>query len=138
MPIGRFDTLGQAGRYWCFLGIVARVGRRGVLFSVFARQEKRLRLQRLGGRHAQGHQAGKKAYKERHRLFFEGLSEAEKVEYATKMAHDAQIYDEPEFDPQELQSEYYRGLYAFDNRKTMSIPTRHCILGFPLSLRSAR
>lgn len=33
------------------------------------------------------------------------------------MAHDAQIYDEPEFDPQELQSEYYRGLYAFDNRK---------------------
>lgn len=37
--IGRFDTLGQAGRYWCFLGIVARVGRRGVLFPVFARQE---------------------------------------------------------------------------------------------------
>ncbi len=59
----------------------------------------------------------KKAYKEQHRLFFEGLSESEKVEYATKMAHDAQIYDEPDFEPEELQSDYYRGLYELDNRK---------------------
>ena len=59
----------------------------------------------------------KKAYKEQHRLFFEALSESEKVEYATKMAHDAQIYDEPDFDPSELQSDYYRGLYDLDNRK---------------------
>ena len=33
------------------------------------------------------------------------------------MAHDAQIYDEPDFDPEELQSEYYRGLHRFDSRK---------------------
>lgn len=59
----------------------------------------------------------KKAYKEQHRLFFEALTEAEKVEYATKMAHDAQIYDEPDFNPEELKSDYYRGLYQFDNRK---------------------
>jgi len=59
----------------------------------------------------------KKAYKEQHRLFFEALSESEKVEYATKMAHDAQIYDEPDFDPADLKSDYYRGLYDLDNRK---------------------
>ena len=59
----------------------------------------------------------KKAYKEQHRLFFEALNEAEKVEYATKVAHDAQIYDEPDFEPSELQSDYYRGLYELDNRK---------------------
>ena len=59
----------------------------------------------------------KKSYKEQHRLFFEALSETEKVEYATKVAHDAQIYDEPDFEPSELQSDYYRGLYELDNRK---------------------
>ena len=59
----------------------------------------------------------KKAYKERHRLFFEGLSETEKVEYATKMAHDAELYDEPDFEPEQLQSDYYRGLYELDDRK---------------------
>lgn len=59
----------------------------------------------------------KKAYKEQHRLYFESLDEAGKVEYATKMARDAQIYDEPEFDANELQSEYYRKLHEFDNRK---------------------
>lgn len=59
----------------------------------------------------------KKAYKEQHRLYFDSLDEAGKVEYATKMARDAQIYDEPEFDPEELESDYYRGLYELDNRK---------------------
>lgn len=59
----------------------------------------------------------KKVYKEQHRLFFEALSEEEKVLYATKMAHDAQIYDEPDFNPEELQSEYYQGLYRLDSRK---------------------
>ncbi|MCF7520566.1 inorganic phosphate transporter [Neisseria sp. ZJ106] len=59
----------------------------------------------------------KKAYKEQHRLFFENLDESGKVEYATKMARDAQIYDEPDFNPEELQSDYYRELYSFDQRK---------------------
>ncbi|PSJ80792.1 inorganic phosphate transporter [Neisseria iguanae] len=59
----------------------------------------------------------KKAYKEQYRLFFETLDEAGKVDYATKIAHDAEIYNEPEFDPAELQSDYYRGLYEIDNRK---------------------
>lgn len=59
----------------------------------------------------------KKAYKEQYRLFFETLDEAGKVDYATKISHDAEIYNEPEFDPAELQSDYYRGLYEIDNRK---------------------
>lgn len=59
----------------------------------------------------------KKAYKEQYRLFFESLDEAGKVDYATKIARDAEIYNEPDFDPAELQSDYYRGLYDIDSRK---------------------
>ena len=89
-----------------------------VSYLVFSRIKKKcIRLQRLGGRNLKTIKQEKKAYKEQHRLFFEALNEAEKVEYATKVAHDAQLYDEPDFEPSELQSDYYRGLYELDNRK---------------------
>ncbi|ASK27492.1 inorganic phosphate transporter [Neisseria chenwenguii] len=59
----------------------------------------------------------RRAYKARHNEFFEGLDDAGKADYATKLSHDAQIYDEADFDPDELQSDYYRGLYELDVRK---------------------
>ncbi|MDO1510941.1 MULTISPECIES: inorganic phosphate transporter [unclassified Neisseria] len=59
----------------------------------------------------------KKTYKEQHRLYFESLDESEKIECASAMARDAQIYGEGDFDPSELESSYYRGLYDIDNRK---------------------
>ena len=61
--------------------------------------------------------AERKQHKEQHKLLFEALSEQEKVQVATAMARDAQIYNEPEFDPAELESNYYRGLYAIEQRK---------------------
>ncbi len=60
----------------------------------------------------------KKAYKEQHRQHFESLSEADKVECASAMARDAQIYGEPDMDPSELESAYYKGLYDIDHRKS--------------------
>ena len=60
----------------------------------------------------------KKAYKEQHRQYFESLSEAEKIECASAMARDAQIYGEPDLDPLELESAYYKGLYDIDHRKS--------------------
>ncbi|MCS4532711.1 inorganic phosphate transporter [Neisseria montereyensis] len=59
----------------------------------------------------------KKAYKAQHRLYFESLDEATKIECATAMARDAQIYGESDLDPTELESTYYQGLYDIDNRK---------------------
>ena len=60
----------------------------------------------------------KKAYKEQHRAYFEGLSESEKIECASAMARDAQIYGDADFDPSELESSYYKGLYDIDHRKS--------------------
>ncbi|MDO5058919.1 MAG: inorganic phosphate transporter [Neisseria sp.] len=61
--------------------------------------------------------AQKKAYKEEHRLRFESLPEQEKIEAASAMARDAQIYNEPDFDPSELESAYYKGLHEINERK---------------------
>lgn len=61
--------------------------------------------------------AERKSYKKAHRLRFEVLSESEKVATASAMARDIEIYDDPDLDPAELESDYYRGLYEIDQRK---------------------
>lgn len=61
--------------------------------------------------------SAKKAYKEEHRLRFEALPEQAKIEAASAMARDAQIYNEPDFDPNELESDYYKGLHEISQRK---------------------
>lgn len=61
--------------------------------------------------------AEKKAYKEQHRQRFEALDEAAKIETASAMARDAQIYSDSDLDPNELESNYYKGLYEIDTRK---------------------
>lgn len=61
--------------------------------------------------------AEKKAYKEQHRLRFESLDEQEKIQAASAMARDAQIYDELDYEADELESNYYKGLHEIDQRK---------------------
>ena len=61
--------------------------------------------------------AEKRAYKEQHRVRFEALDEQEKIEVSTAMARDAQIYNEDDFDPAELESNYYKGLHEINMRK---------------------
>lgn len=59
----------------------------------------------------------KKAYNEKHRAFFESLSEHEKIQTASAMARDVQLYEDPDFRPEDLESEYYKGLYDIERRK---------------------
>lgn len=61
--------------------------------------------------------AEKKAYKEQHRLRFESLDEQEKIQATSAMARDAQIYDELDYEADELESNYYKGLHEIDQRK---------------------
>lgn len=61
----------------------------------------------------------KKAHKEQYRVHFESLSEHDKVVAASAMARDAQTYGERDGTEEELEleSEYYKGLYALEKRR---------------------
>lgn len=61
--------------------------------------------------------AEKKAFKQQHKATFEQLDGQAKITTATAMARDAQLYEEPDLDPKELESDYYKGLYEIDQRK---------------------
>lgn len=60
----------------------------------------------------------KKAFKEQHRNYLKSLSDHAQIEDAGAMARDAQIYGEEDFDPNELESAYYKGLHDIDTRKS--------------------
>ena len=109
----QWDKLGEIALSWILSPVLGGI----VSYLLFSRIKKNvLDYNSWADNTLKGIKLEKKAYKERAPPVFDALSESEKVEYATKMAHDAQIYDEPDFDPEELQSEYYRGLHRFDSQ----------------------
>lgn len=61
--------------------------------------------------------AEKKAYKEQHLLAMDNLDQEEKIALTQQMASDADIYAEADYDPNELQSEYYKKMHEFEERK---------------------
>ena len=61
----------------------------------------------------------KKAHKERHKLSFDTMSEAQKIDAASAMARDAQIYaDADASEDMDLESDYYKGLREIETRKS--------------------
>ncbi|EWS80329.1 phosphate permease [Brachybacterium phenoliresistens] len=56
------------------------------------------------------------AHRTRHRQAFERLDEIQQISYTNAMAQDAVTATRPDFDPEELESDYYRELRAIDEK----------------------
>lgn len=63
--------------------------------------------------------AKKKELKEQHKIKFAALDEPEKILVSNAMARDAQLYNDADsdFDPNELESNYYKALYEIEKEK---------------------
>ncbi|WP_373741203.1 inorganic phosphate transporter [Neisseria sp.] len=110
----KWDKMGEIAASWVLSPVLGGL----VSYIVFSQIKKNvLDYNAWADETVRGLKQEKKAYKEKHRLYFESLDEAGKIACATAMAKDAQIYNEPDFDPEELESSYYKGLYEIDNRK---------------------
>lgn len=61
----------------------------------------------------------KKEYKEQHKITFDALDEQEKILVSNAMSRDAELYAnaDSDFDPNELESNYYKGLYEIEKEK---------------------
>lgn len=51
-----------------------------------------------------------------HKQAFERLDELQQISYTNAMARDAEVYLRDRYDPQELESDYYRGLHKIEER----------------------
>ncbi len=59
------------------------------------------------------------AHRERHKEAFERLSEIQQIAYTGALARDAVSANRKDFDPDELESEYYRELHEIDTRTSL-------------------
>lgn len=59
----------------------------------------------------------KKEYKKNHKKVFETLDELKRRSYAEAMARDAHTMIEKDFDPEDLESDYYKELYKIDQKR---------------------
>ncbi|QUR68087.1 inorganic phosphate transporter [Mycobacterium spongiae] len=58
------------------------------------------------------------AHRQRHKAAFERLNEIQQIAYTGALARDAVAANRRDFDPEELESEYYRELHEIDNKKS--------------------
>ncbi len=61
--------------------------------------------------------AEKRAYKDQHNLYMDTLPDEEKIKLTQNMAADAAVYAESDYNPSELQSDYYKKMHEFEQRK---------------------
>lgn len=54
---------------------------------------------------------------EQHKTVFEKLTELQKISYTNAMVRDAQLFSEDDFTPEDLESDYYRQLYAIHRQR---------------------
>jgi PiT family inorganic phosphate transporter len=59
----------------------------------------------------------KKVHKEEHKKAFERLSELQKLSYTNSMARDAHTVKDNDFDPAELESDYYKKIYEIERKQ---------------------
>ncbi|WP_040107173.1 inorganic phosphate transporter [Azotobacter chroococcum] len=59
----------------------------------------------------------KKTYKKQHKEAFERLSELQQIAYTHAMARDADVMSDHNFHPEDLESDYYRGLHAIKQKR---------------------
>ncbi|PWV61011.1 inorganic phosphate transporter [Plasticicumulans acidivorans] len=60
----------------------------------------------------------KLALKHRHKEAFERLSEIQQISYTQTMARDVQVMTDRDFHPEDLESEYYKGLHAIEQKRS--------------------
>ena len=62
--------------------------------------------------------ADKKTVKENHKVFFDALSESEKLTYTSAMLRDQDIYKDEDCTVEDLETDYYKNLYKIDRERS--------------------
>lgn len=67
--------------------------------------------------HLQQIRQEKRAYKEEHKRAFERLDDLQKISYTHAMTRDISVMTDDDFDPEELESEYFRKMHRIERRR---------------------
>lgn len=110
----QWDKIGQIAISWVVSPLLGGV----VAYVLFAQIKKHIlsynddaesRLRQI--------KEEKRAHKRKHKEAFERLSEIQKISYTHMMARDVQVIQDRDFQPEDLESDYYRDMYRIDQKR---------------------
>ena len=110
-----WDKIGQIALSWVLSpvlgGVVAYVLYYQIKTHILAFNEKaEAELTKI--------KAEKREHNRKHKEAFERLSELQKISYTHALARDVSLANDDDFDPDELESDYYKGLHEIEQKRS--------------------
>ena len=110
----KWDKIGQIAVSWVLSPVLGGV----VAYALYSLIKKHiLAYNEAADEELKAIKAAKMQHKEEHKKAFERLAEIQQISYTNAMARDAHAMNERDFHPDDLESDYYRGLHEIDKRK---------------------
>ncbi|TWI57466.1 PiT family inorganic phosphate transporter [Pseudomonas duriflava] len=114
LSLVHWDKIGQIAISWVLSPVLGGL----VAYTLFFQIKKHiLSYNERADEVLQDIRQEKQAHKHRFKEAFERLSEIQKISYTQAMARDMQALTDRDFRPDDLESDYYRELYAIDQRR---------------------
>lgn len=114
LTLVKWDRIGTIAFSWVLSPVLGGL----VSFFLFSQIKKHvLQYNETVHRHIQTIREEKTLHKEDHKQAFERLADIQKISYTNAMARDALIVQDSDYDPNDLESEYYKKLHAIEQKK---------------------
>lgn len=114
LALVQWDKIGVIAMSWVVSPLLG-----GLMSYLLYRQVKRhvLNYNETADSKLRENRRARRDYKKHHKEAFERLSDLQKVAYTHTLEQDARLIEEENYEPDQLKSEYYRGLHQFEQRK---------------------
>lgn len=114
LALVRWDKIGQIAISWVLSPLLGGL----VAYALFYQIKKHI-LTYNDSAEAQlsAIREEKREHNRKHKEAFERLSEIQKISYTHALARDVSLAGDEDFDPKELESDYYRGLHEIDTKR---------------------
>ena len=114
MSLVHWDQIGTIALSWVVSPVLGGL----VSYALFFQIKKHILLyNEEAERKLKAIKKEKKAYREEHKKAFERLSELQQMAYNNTMVRDATAMNEPDFSPDELESDYYRKIDEINRKR---------------------
>jgi PiT family inorganic phosphate transporter len=115
LSLVKWDKIGQIAVSWVLSPLLGGL----VSYALFFQIKKHiLRYNEEAEQELKAIKMQKLALKEEHKQAFERLSELQQIAYTNAMVRDAHALSEQDFHPDELESDYYKGIHEIERKKS--------------------
>jgi PiT family inorganic phosphate transporter len=121
LALVKWDKIGQIAISWILSPVLGGL----VAYALFYQIKKHvLHYNEEAEEELKAIKTEKKKHNQEHKKAFERLAEIQQISYTNAMVRDAHVFHESNIDPDDLESDYYKGMHKIEQRKNKIHATR--------------